>query len=70
MGESRAYWSLGNIYTALGDHRQAHYFADKHLQLCLQLGDEEGVETAKRNLADLDSILELSDKYVPIHMYT
>lgn len=62
IGEARAYWSLGNSYSALGDHRQARHFANKHLQLSVQLGDEEGIETAKRNLADLDSVLELSNK--------
>ena len=62
IGMSRAYWSLGNSHTALGDHRQARYFTDKHLQLSIQLGDEESIETAKKNLADLDNVLELSDK--------
>ena len=62
IGEARAYWSLGNSYSALGDHRQARHFANKHLQLSIQLGDEEGIETAKRNLADLNSVLELSNK--------
>ena len=62
VGESRAYWSLGNNYTALGDHRQARHFANKHLQLSVQLGDQEGIEISKRNLADLDNVLELSEK--------
>jgi len=62
IGEARACWSLGNAYTALGDHRMARHFAEKHLHLSVELGDEEGVVTAKQNLTDLDNVLELSDK--------
>ena len=62
VGEARAYWSLGNAYTALGDHRQARHFAEKQLQLSLELGDEEAAATAKQNLADLNTVLELSYK--------
>jgi len=40
----------------------ARHFAEKHLHLSVELGDEEGVVTAKQNLTDLDNVLELSDK--------
>lgn len=63
MGESRAYWSLGNAYTAMRDHRQARHYASKHLTLSLELGDTEGAATAQRNVEDLDTVLNLSDRY-------
>lgn len=62
IGEARAYWSLGNAYTALGDYRQAHHFSSKHLDLAADIGDSEGVDTAHRNLADLNNMLQLQDK--------
>ena len=62
MGEARAYWSLGNAYTAMRDNRQARHFASKHLAISLELGDRDGVETAKRNMEDLDTVLNLSNK--------
>ena len=62
IGEERAYWSLGNAYTCLGEHRQARHFAEQHLQLATELGDEVGVAIAKQNLHDLDTALDLSDK--------
>ena len=64
VGEERAYWSLGNAYTCLGEHRQARHYAEKHLQLATELGDEEGAAIARKNLHDLDNALELSDKSV------
>ncbi|MGH0126541.1 UNVERIFIED_CONTAM: hypothetical protein FKN15_073871 [Acipenser sinensis] len=33
IGEGRACWSLGNAYTALGNHDQAMHFAEKHLEI-------------------------------------
>ncbi len=62
MGESRAYWSLGNAYTAMRDHVQARHFAHKHLALSLELGDTEGEKTARRNIEDLSTVLNLSHK--------
>ena len=62
VGEARAYWSLGNAYTSLGDYRQARHFSQKHMQLAVEIGDSEGVDTARRNLADLDNMLLLQDK--------
>ena len=62
IGEARAYWSLGNAFTCLGEHRLARQYAEKHLQLTLELGDMEGVATARQNLKDLDNALDLSDK--------
>ena len=62
VGEARAYWSLGNAFTGAGDHRQAMHYAGKHLQLAVQLGDEEAIATAKQNLSDLSTVMELSDK--------
>ena len=46
----------------MGDHKQAMHYAGKHLQLAVELGDEEGIATAKQNLQDLNTVLELSDK--------
>lgn len=37
VGEGRAYWSLGNAHTALGNHQQAMYFAEKHLQIAKEV---------------------------------
>ena len=62
VGEERAYWSLGNAYTCLGEHRQARYYAERHLQLATELEDEEGMAIAQQNLRDLDTALDLSDK--------
>ena len=62
IGEERAYWSLGNAYTCLGEHRQARHYAEQHLRLATELGDEEGVAIAKQNLHDLDTAVDLSDK--------
>lgn len=33
VGESRAYWSLGNAHSALGNHESALDFASKHLEI-------------------------------------
>lgn len=33
IGEGRAYWSLGNAYTALGKHAEALSYAELHLQI-------------------------------------
>lgn len=62
VGEGRAYWSLGNAYTSLGEFKQARHFSAKHLQLAAELGDSEAVDTARRNLTDLDNRLQLQDK--------
>ena len=62
MGELRAYWSLGNSYTAMRDHIQARHFANKHLTICLELGDCEGAATARKNIEDLDTVLNLCNK--------
>ena len=62
IGEARAYWSLGNAYTSLADYRQARHFSSKHLELAAEIGDSEGVDTARRNLADLNNMLQLQDK--------
>ena len=64
MGEERAYWSLGNAYTCLGEHRQARHYTERHLALAMELGDTEGVAIAQQNLRDLDTALDLSDKSV------
>lgn len=37
VGEGRAYWSLGNAHTALGNHEQAMYFAEKHLEIAKEV---------------------------------
>ena len=31
VGEGRAYWSLGNALTALGQHKEALEYATQHL---------------------------------------
>uniref|UniRef100_A0A3Q0S1G5 Uncharacterized protein n=1 Tax=Amphilophus citrinellus TaxID=61819 RepID=A0A3Q0S1G5_AMPCI len=53
VGEGRAYWSLGNAHTALGNHEQAMYFAEKHLEIAKETGDKSGEATARMNLSDL-----------------
>ncbi len=65
MGESRAYWSLGNAYTAMRDPIQARHFANKHLTLSVELGDQDGAATARKNIEDLNTVLNLSTKWVP-----
>ena len=37
VGEGRAYWSLGNAHTALGNHEQAMFFAEKHLEIAKEV---------------------------------
>lgn len=66
VGEARAYWSLGNSYTSLGDYRQARHFSGQHLQLAAEIGDTEGVDAARKNLTDLDNMLQLQDKWVGV----
>ena len=64
VGEERAYWSLGNAYTCLGEHRQARHYAERHLTLATELGNVEGAAIAQKNLRDLDNALDLSNKSV------
>lgn len=33
VGESRAYWSLGNAHSAMGSHETALQYANKHLMI-------------------------------------
>lgn len=61
-GEGKAYWSLGNAYTSLGDYKQARHFSSKHLQLAAEIGDSNAVDVARENLTDLDNVLQLQDK--------
>ena len=61
VGESRAYWNLSNAYTSLGELKQARHFSAKHLQVSAEIGDSEAVDTARKNLADLDNVLQLQD---------
>jgi len=51
--QGRAYWSLGNAHTALGNHTQALEFARWHLQVSREIGDEAGKLAAAANLRDL-----------------
>lgn len=47
IGEGRACWSLGNAYTALGNHDQAMHFAEKHLEICREVCTAHTIFTAK-----------------------
>ncbi|CAG2193176.1 GPSM2 [Mytilus edulis] len=40
VGEGRACWSLGNAHKALGHHEEALPYANKHLQISREIGDE------------------------------
>ncbi len=62
VGESRAYWSLSNAHTSLGDYKQARIFSAKYLKVAAEIGDSNAVDIARRNLADLDNVLLLQDK--------
>jgi len=42
VGEGRAYWSLGNAHSALGQHKEAFHFAQKHLEISRETGDRMG----------------------------
>jgi hypothetical protein len=42
VGEGRAYWSLGNAYSAMGCHKEAFHFAQKHLESSRETGDTLG----------------------------
>lgn len=63
IGEARAYWSLCNACAALGDHREALHYAQRHLRMAVELRDEEGEAMARQNLAELSAVMELSDKF-------
>jgi G-protein signaling modulator 2 len=59
-GEGRACWSLGNAYTALGNHDQAMHFAEKHSEIPREVRDKSSELTARLNLSDLQIVLSLS----------
>ena len=48
--------------SSTGDYRQARYYCTSYMQLAVELGDSEGVDTARRNLAELENMLQLQDK--------
>ena len=53
MLQGRAYWSLSNAHTALGNHHKAIQFAQWHLDISREIGDEAGKTAAANNLRDL-----------------
>lgn len=53
MLKGRAFWSLGNVYTALGDHQKAVQYAQMHLKVSKEIDDETGRVAASENLRDL-----------------
>ena len=46
IGRSRAFWSLGNAYTALRDLEIAIMYANRHLNLARIIGDSTSELTA------------------------
>lgn len=42
VGESRAYWSLCNAHSAMGQPEEAFHFAQKHLEISKETGDKIG----------------------------
>lgn len=57
VGEGRACWSLGNAYSAMGNHEKALHFAQMHLNISKELKDPTGQATAQMNVVDLQKIL-------------
>lgn len=57
IGEGRAYWSLGNALSSVGNHKEALNYALKHLEISKKLGDKIGLETAAKSISDLKSLL-------------
>lgn len=55
--KGRAYWSLSNAYTALGQHHKAMQYARLHLNVSKEIGDEAGKMAADENLRDLQIAL-------------
>jgi len=46
----------------MGDFRQARHFTSSYMQVAVEIGDSEGLDTARKNLAELDNMLQLQDK--------
>lgn len=51
VGEGRACWSLGNAYVSLGNHKQALYYARKHLEISKEVRKLYKRNNIKRPLA-------------------
>lgn len=51
VGEGRACWSLGNAYVSLGNHKQALYYARKHLEISKEVRKLYKCNNIKRPLA-------------------
>lgn len=51
VGEGRACWSLGNAYVSLGNHKQALYYARKHLEISKEVRNLYKRDNIKRPLA-------------------
>jgi len=62
IGEARAYWSIASIHMTMGDYRQTRHFTTNYMQVAVEIGDSEGVDTARKNLAEVDNMLQLQDK--------
>lgn len=59
--EGRACWSLGNIYTAVGNHEIALEYAQRHLEISKQVRDRTGQMTAQMKIADLKAMLGIGE---------
>ena len=57
VGEGRAYWSLGHVYTVLGKYAEALEYTEHHLRVSRALGDRTGELAAQMNIEDLKIVL-------------
>lgn len=65
VGEGRACWSLGNAYVSLGNHKQALYYARKHLEISKEVRKLYKRNNIKRPLAFYVIFLSLCPWFHP-----
>ena len=66
MGESRAYWSLGNAHSALGNHESALDFANQHLEISKEVGAPRLGRLTWRSFGKMDipRCLDIASKHL------
>lgn len=58
MGESRAYWALGNAHRHLGNLERAAFYTRRHLEISREVGDLDGINSAEETLLQLETASE------------
>ena len=58
VGESRAYWALGNAQRSLGNLERAAFYTRRHLEISREVGDIDGINSAEETLLQLETASE------------